>query len=140
MQSNVTGDDTGYSDAATQHVGQLFFPEELINSVYKFSPYHAHLSTLNRTLNSEDSVYKVANTDGYSAIISTELLGETLAEGLIGYITIGVNKSAFAISTTGTDVNVQGYLPTVSLSSGAQAAANTNDIAQSYRANGMRKA
>jgi len=139
VQSNVTGDDTGYSDAAFQHVGQLFFPEDLINSVYKLAPYHAHMSTLNRTLNSGDSVYKVANADGYSAIISTELLGETLADGLIGYITIGVNKSASAISTAGTEVNVQGYLPTVSLSSGAQVAANTNDLAQGYRVNGMRK-
>lgn len=84
-------------------------------------------------------MYKVANADGYSAIISTELLGETLADGLIGYITIGVNKSVSAISTTGTQVNVQVYLPTVSLSSGAQAAANTNDLAPGYRANGMRK-
>ncbi|KAJ5762831.1 hypothetical protein N7533_001512, partial [Penicillium manginii] len=139
VQSNVTGDDTSYSDAAIQHIGQLFFPEELINSVYKLAPYHAHLSTLNRTLNSEDSVYKVAMTDGYSAMISTELLGETLADGLIGYITIGVNKSAAAIATTGTQVNVQGYLPTVSLTSGAQAAANTNDLAQGYRTNGMKK-
>ncbi|KAJ5933578.1 hypothetical protein N7454_005907, partial [Penicillium verhagenii] len=135
VQSNVTGDDTSYSDASIQHVGQLFFEEDLINSVYQLSPYHAHLSTLNRTLNAEDSVYTVAMTDGYSAIISTELLGETLADGLIGYITIGINKSASAISTTGTEVNVQGYIPTVSLTSGAQAAANTNDLAQGYRAN-----
>ncbi|KAJ5639667.1 uncharacterized protein N7484_007529 [Penicillium longicatenatum] len=63
-----------------------------------------------------------------------------LADGLIGYITIGVNKSASAISTTGGQVNVQGYIPTVSLTSGAQAAANTNDLAQGYRANGMKRA
>ncbi|KAJ5999794.1 hypothetical protein N7481_000203 [Penicillium waksmanii] len=139
VQHNVTGDDTSYSVTAIQHIGQLFFPEELINSVYKLAPYHALLSTLNRTLNSEDSVYKSAMTDGYSAMISTELLGETLADGLIGYITIVVNKSAAAIATTGTQVNVQGYPPTVSLTSGAQAVANTNDLAQEYRANGMKK-
>jgi hypothetical protein len=140
VQSNVTGDDTSYSDAAVQHVRQLFFEENLINSVYQLAPYHAHLSTLNRTLNAEDSVYKTAMADGYSAIISTELLGETLADGLIGYITIGVNKNASAISTTGGQVNVQGYIPTVSLTSGAQAAAYTNDLAQGYRANGMKRA
>jgi hypothetical protein len=39
-------------------------------------------------------------------MISTELVGEVLAEGLIGYITIGVNKSASAFATTGQDVNV----------------------------------
>ncbi|KAE8151790.1 Intradiol ring-cleavage dioxygenase [Aspergillus avenaceus] len=138
VQTNVTEDDTSYSDAAIQHVGQLFFTEDLINSVYQFAPYKSHLSTLNRTLNSEDSVYSVANADGYNAIISTELIGATLAEGLIGYITIGVNKSAEAINTTGESVNVQGYLPTVSLSASAQAAANTKDAAEGYKINGMK--
>ncbi|KAJ6086586.1 hypothetical protein N7467_005500 [Penicillium canescens] len=138
VQTNLTNDDTSYSDAATKHVGQLFFPGELINSVYQLAPYHAHLSTLTRTLNGEDSVYSIANDDGYPAMISTELVGETLAEGLIGYITIEVNKSASAIATTGQDVNVQGYLPTVSLSSSVQAASNTFDIAECYRANGMK--
>ncbi|CAI7660233.1 unnamed protein product [Penicillium discolor] len=138
VQSKVDEDDTSYSAAATQHVGQLFFPEELINSVYKLAPYHAHLATLNRTLNSEDSLYPTANSDGNDAIISTELLGQTLAEGLIGYITIGVNRSAAAIATTGEQVNVQGAIPTVSLSASAQAAANTIDLAQGYRANGMK--
>lgn len=38
VQFNVTGDDTSYSDAAIQHIGQLSFPEELINSVYKLAP------------------------------------------------------------------------------------------------------
>ncbi|CAG8230626.1 unnamed protein product [Penicillium olsonii] len=138
VQSKVKGDDTSYSDAATQHVGQLFFPEDLINSVYQLAPYHAHLATLNRTLNSEDSLYPTANSDGNDAIIATELLGQTLAEGLIGYITIGVNRSAEAIATTGEQVNVQGAIPTVSLSASAQAAANTIDMAQGYRPNGMR--
>jgi hypothetical protein len=138
IQTNLINDDTNYSDAATKHVGQLFFPGELIHSDYQLAPYHAHLSTLNRTLNGGDSVYSVANDDGYSAIISTELVGETLAEGLIGYITIEINKSASAIATTGQDVNVQRYLPTVSLSSSVQAASNTLDIAECYRANVMK--
>ncbi|KAJ6068122.1 uncharacterized protein N7446_005159 [Penicillium canescens] len=66
------------------------------------------------------------------------MVGETLAEGLIGYITIEVNKSASAIAATEEDVNVQGYLPTVSLISSARAAANTLDIAECHRTNGMR--
>ncbi|KAJ5144936.1 hypothetical protein N7448_002328 [Penicillium atrosanguineum] len=122
----------GYYDSRTTHIHVAVQSNVL-------APYHAHLSTLNRTLNSEDSVYSVANADRYSAIISTELVGEILADGLIGYITIGVNKSASAIATVGTQVNVQGYIPTVSLTSGAQAAANTKDPPEGYRANGMRK-
>jgi len=57
VQTNVTGKDSSYSVASVQHLGQLFFEEDLINSVYQEAPYRAHLSTLNRTTNAEDSLY-----------------------------------------------------------------------------------
>ncbi|KAJ6038355.1 hypothetical protein N7460_008126 [Penicillium canescens] len=44
VQTNLTNDDGSYSDAATKHVGQLFFPRELINSVYQLAPYYAQLT------------------------------------------------------------------------------------------------
>jgi hypothetical protein len=138
VQAMVDEDDTSYSTVATQHVSQLFFPEELIKSVYQLAPYHAHLATLNRTLNCEDSLYPSANSDRNSAIISTGLFGQTLADGLIGYIIIGVNRSAAAIATTCEQVNVQGAIPTVFLGTSSQAAANTIDTAQGYRANDMK--
>ncbi|KAI9733918.1 MAG: hypothetical protein M1834_002573 [Cirrosporium novae-zelandiae] len=132
VQTNVSGTDTSYSNASVQHVGQIFFQESLINKVYELSPYKAHLSTLNRTTNSEDSLMSVANADGYSAMVSTAMLGDSLEDGLVGYITVGVNSTADAIAVTGTDVNVQGWLPTVSLASGAQASASAIDAAAGY--------
>lgn len=132
VQTNVTGKDSSYSDAGVQHLGQLFFDEDLINSIYQLAPYKAHLSTLNRTTNAEDSLYSSANGDGYSAVVDVSKLGESLADGLVGYITIGVNRTATAALTTGGSVNVVGALPTVTPSPGAQAAAYALDASEGY--------
>lgn len=121
-----------YSNTDIQHVGQLFFEEDLLNEVYSLSPYSAHLATLNRTLNSEDSIYSVANAGGYSAIIDVALLGETVADGLVGYITVGINSSAAGLATTGTDVNPNGFIPTVSVSPEKVAQATAVDKADGY--------
>ena len=77
---------TSYSSSAVQHIGQLFFEEDLLNRVYSSSPYKEHLSTLNRTTNSEDSLFSDASSDGYSAVISVSQLTKRLADGLIGYV------------------------------------------------------
>lgn len=115
VQTNVSSNnDSSFSAASVQHLGQLFFEESLINSVYELDPYNAHLSTLNRTTNSEDSLYTTANSGGYSSVVSVELLGETIADGLVGYITIGVNTSYEAV-TSGGSVNPMGVIPTVTV-------------------------
>ncbi|KAF3008357.1 hypothetical protein E8E14_009782 [Neopestalotiopsis sp. 37M] len=131
VQTNITNG-TGFSESAIQHIGQLFFEEDLLNQVYQLEPYSAHLETLNRTTNAEDSLYSSASGDGYSAVISVSQIGETLADGLVGYITIGVNTSASGLTTTGGSVNVQGYLPTVSVASSKLAEATAVDIADGY--------
>lgn len=38
VQTKLTGKDSGYSVAGIQHLGQLFFEEDLINSVYQEAP------------------------------------------------------------------------------------------------------
>ncbi|KAH7124758.1 Intradiol ring-cleavage dioxygenase [Dactylonectria macrodidyma] len=131
VQTNITNG-TSYSASDVQHIGQLFFDEDLINSIYQLSPYKAHLSTLNRTTNAEDSLYNTASSDGYSAIISVSQIGDTLADGLVGYITIGVNASAAGLTTTGGSVNVQGVIPTVSVGSSKYAEATAIDRADGY--------
>lgn len=80
--------------AFVQHIGQLFFNECYINEVYVLKPYSSHLATLNRTTNSEDALYTSANGNGYSAVISVNKIGDALTDGLVGYITVGVNTSA----------------------------------------------
>ena len=85
VQANITNG-TSYSASNIQHIGQLFFDEDLINSVYELSPYSAHLSTLNRTTNAEDSLYGTATPESYSAIISVTQIGDSLADGLVEYV------------------------------------------------------
>lgn len=85
VQTDVTNG-TSYSTSAVQHIGQLFFDEDLLNSVYQLSPYVDHLASLNRTTNTEDSLFSDATSDGYSAIISVEQVGDSLADGLVGYV------------------------------------------------------
>ncbi|KAH6659303.1 Intradiol ring-cleavage dioxygenase [Truncatella angustata] len=131
VQTNITNG-TSYSSSAVQHIGQLFFNESLINSVYELAPYADHLATLNRTTNDEDKLFATATSEGYSAVVSVDQIGDSLADGLVGYITIGVNVSAEGLTTTGGSVNVIGSLPTVSVASSKYAEASAVDIADGY--------
>ncbi|KAI8714026.1 hypothetical protein NCS52_01121900 [Fusarium sp. LHS14.1] len=130
-QTNVSAG-TSYSSSNVQHIGQLFFEETLLNHVYEHSPYSEHLATLNRTTNSEDSLYSDASSDGYSAVISVSQITKDIEDGLVGYITIGVNASADALAITGGGVNPQGYLPTVSIDPSKYAEATRIDRADGY--------
>lgn len=132
VQADVTNG-TGYNASAVQHVGQIFFEEDIINKVYQLEPYSAHLATLNRTTNDVDSVVLASNVDGYSSFISVEYLGSDISDGLVGYITVGVNSTAAGIATTGMDVNPQGFLPTVSVDDAVRAAATSVDAAAGYK-------
>ncbi|PBK61461.1 aromatic compound dioxygenase [Armillaria solidipes] len=110
-----------------QHVGQLFFEESLINQVYEIEAYTAHLSTLDRVTNDADTIIGGANSDGYSAFVSTELLGDSLEDGLVGYITVGVDTTAIFDTSNSNPV---GVIPTVSLAEGAEASASAVDASE----------
>ncbi|KAF2713285.1 aromatic compound dioxygenase [Pleomassaria siparia CBS 279.74] len=131
VQSDVTNG-TSYSQSGTQHIGQLFFDEDLLNTVYATAPYSAHLDTLTRVTNANDSIFTEASANGYSATVSVELIGETVEEGLVGYITVGVNPDAEDAVTTGGTVNPQGLIPTVSIAEEKKAQATAADKAAGY--------
>ncbi|TDZ46888.1 hypothetical protein CTRI78_v008891 [Colletotrichum trifolii] len=120
------------TQSTVQHVGQLLFEEDLLESVYAASPYAAHAETLDRTTNDEDSVLSSASEVGYSPFISVSVLGNGVEDGLVGYITIGVNSTGDGIATTGTDVNPQGWIPTVSVGTEKMAQATAADRATGY--------
>jgi hypothetical protein len=133
VQANVSSS-SSYSQASVQHLGQLFFNESLLNEIYALAPYSTHLATLNRTTNAEDSLYSTANGNGYSAVISVSYLGDALTDGLVGYITVGVNASAAGAVTTGGSVNPIGAIPTLTVDDSVRAAATTVDEADGYTA------
>jgi len=81
-----------------QHIGQLFFDESWTEQVVATSPYNQE--TITRTTNAEDRVYLAENTAGYNATAQLSRLGDDLSDGLLGYITLGVNpKASYSLSS-----------------------------------------
>ncbi|KAG5637239.1 hypothetical protein H0H81_005284 [Sphagnurus paluster] len=71
------------------HVGQFFFEETWNDKIYETLPYTTNKQP--RTLNTEDELIEGANGGGYNAFIDLELLGDDISEGVLGYITVGVD-------------------------------------------------
>jgi len=82
------------------HVGQFFFDEELNEVLDKMYPYATNpiKDNIGRTLNIQDSLNIFADSHGpeakYNPVFKVHLLGGVVSQGLIGYITMGVNASA----------------------------------------------
>lgn len=68
----------------------MFFDQDLITQVELVSPYSTNTQEL--TLNSADSVLsdEAASSD---PVIEYSLLGETVADGIFGWLAFGVNVS-----------------------------------------------
>ncbi|KAF7932255.1 hypothetical protein BELL_0282g00050 [Botrytis elliptica] len=88
--NGTTYENGTYGGGVISHVGQMFFDQDLITQVEAVSPY----STNNQptTLNSEDSVLvdEAASSD---PMINYSLLGETVADGIFGWLAFGVDVS-----------------------------------------------
>jgi len=74
------------------HNGQFFFHEAWNDRVYANQPYTDN--TNKRMFNKDDRILDEENADGNNAFLELELLGERLSDGILGYITMGVNSSA----------------------------------------------
>jgi protocatechuate 3,4-dioxygenase beta subunit len=73
----------------SSHVGQTYFDQHLIDEVAKLSPY-----TQNRqpyTRNKDDIFMKQAADEGVDPVIEWTLLGDSLSEGLFGWLAYGIN-------------------------------------------------
>ncbi|KAF9451418.1 aromatic compound dioxygenase, partial [Macrolepiota fuliginosa MF-IS2] len=71
------------------HVGQVFFTDRWTDVVGMTAPYNGNTNT--RVLNAQDSNYALANSAGYNAVVDIESIHDDWPEGVIGYITVGVN-------------------------------------------------
>ncbi|KAK7046131.1 hypothetical protein VNI00_007134 [Paramarasmius palmivorus] len=74
------------------HTAQFFFDDSFSDKVLALEPYS--LNEQNRTLNEDDFILQELGTDGNSAFLDLELLGESVADGVLGYITVVVDSSA----------------------------------------------
>ncbi|RDW69752.1 protocatechuate-dioxygenase beta subunit protein [Coleophoma cylindrospora] len=84
--------------------GQLFVNETIATQIMALEPYVSH-TEINRTTIAEDTLYPHAAKNGYYPVLSiVPTDGENIENGMVGYITIGVDTTA--IETTilaGTD-------------------------------------
>ncbi|KAH8653449.1 Intradiol ring-cleavage dioxygenase [Xylariales sp. PMI_506] len=75
------------------HIGQVFWDQDLIYDVEATSPYNENTITI--TENADDRVIggEVSDTDS-DPFFSYVYLGDSLADGLFGWLTVGINTSA----------------------------------------------
>lgn len=97
----VLHDNGTVSSADTVSTGQLYMPEELNIKMMKLEPYASH-TAINRTTNEADSIMYQSQDGGYSPIISVVPMdGVDPANGIIGYVTIGVDTTAIETGDAG---------------------------------------
>ncbi|GLB40970.1 putative aromatic compound dioxygenase [Lyophyllum shimeji] len=82
------------------HVGQFFFDDEINLRIDEMHPYSENpiRHTYGRTRNWRDSLNIFEDSHGpegqYNPVFKLDLLGGVISQGLIGYITMGINASA----------------------------------------------
>ncbi|CAE6466060.1 unnamed protein product [Rhizoctonia solani] len=74
-----------------RHIGQIFFDEDLNTQVLGQPAYLD--TTQTRTVNDDDDILAAENADGYNAFAAAQLLGADVSEGVLAYITLGVDTS-----------------------------------------------
>ena len=73
--------------------GQLFFDEETTQKIMAMEPYSRH-TEITRTTNDVDSIFSGETVTGWNPTIQVEPLdGCDIANGMIGYITLGINTT-----------------------------------------------
>lgn len=113
------------SGGTVAHVGQVFWDQDLIYDVEATYPYNTNNITL--TTNADDRVFSTEMTDTDSVPVFEYLyLGDSLSDGLFGWVTIAVNVSAtydpnysFVLTSSGGEAASGGTL-TVDGGSGAR--------------------
>lgn len=81
------------SNATTyaSHVGQVFFDQSLLTQVSKIYPYSTNQQDV--TLNADDDIL-LSETDVSDPFVEYVLLGDKLSDGILGWISIGIDPTA----------------------------------------------
>jgi hypothetical protein len=81
-----------FSGGKARHIGQLYFDEALRSAVEALAPYSTNTQSV--TSNAEDSIAPDEATSAYDPFLNYVMLGDSLSDGLLMWITIGLNVSA----------------------------------------------
>ncbi|KAI1455748.1 aromatic compound dioxygenase [Annulohypoxylon moriforme] len=92
QNATVLPNNTYVLDGKTNHIGQLFFDQSLIESVEKLEPYS--LNTQPLTPNSRDGIDAQTSTPEYDPFVEYIQLGDSLQDGLLAYLTVFVDTTA----------------------------------------------
>ncbi|KAK7717522.1 hypothetical protein SLS64_003015 [Diaporthe eres] len=81
------------ASSTTVSTGQVFINETLSAQLMALEPYASH-TTINRTTNDVDDIFASETANGWDPTLQiVPLDGEDIANGIIGYVTIGVDTS-----------------------------------------------
>ncbi|THW16864.1 aromatic compound dioxygenase [Aureobasidium pullulans] len=114
-----------YSGGTISHVGQLFFDESLKDAVYDTYPYNAN--TQSYTTNDADMWAPDQADNNYDPIPDYAYLGNDISDGLLMWISVGINMSAEYTVTAAATLTADGGVASdgeVSGSSGSGAMAS----------------
>ncbi|KAK3324920.1 Intradiol ring-cleavage dioxygenase [Apodospora peruviana] len=76
----------------SRHIGQLYFDEDLRDQVEQLAPYNTNSQAV--TKNTEDMLAPDEATAEYDPFVNYVMLGASLEDGLLMWITIALNTSA----------------------------------------------
>ncbi|KAH0437465.1 hypothetical protein CcaCcLH18_03816 [Colletotrichum camelliae] len=77
----------------TPHIGQVFFDQALVDEVETLEPYTKN--TQSWTKNDEDNiVVQEATATGVDPMVNYVLLGESVADGIFAWVSVGINPEA----------------------------------------------
>ncbi|KAF8253982.1 aromatic compound dioxygenase [Wilcoxina mikolae CBS 423.85] len=80
-----------YKGGTTKHIGQIFFPEDILERVYAADFYT--VNTHPRLTNDKDSIYEEEGVR-YNSVAEVHYIGKSLKDGLWASITIGIDLNA----------------------------------------------
>lgn len=81
------------ASSTTVSTGQVFINETISAQLMALEPYASH-TTINRTTNDIDSIFAAEIANGFDPNLQiVPLDGENIENGVVGYITIGVDTS-----------------------------------------------
>ncbi|KAM7189301.1 putative extracellular dioxygenase [Naviculisporaceae sp. PSN 640] len=81
-----------FTGGKARHIGQLYFDQDLRDQVEEFSPYKENTQDL--VSNLDDGLAPGQATEEYDPFLNYVLLGNKLEDGLLMWITIGIDTEA----------------------------------------------
>jgi hypothetical protein len=73
----------------SSHIGQTYFDQDLIEEIEALAPYNTN--TQAQTTNAGDFILAEAANQDYDPVVEWTLLGDTVAEGVFGWLAYGIN-------------------------------------------------